>query len=112
MAVYVKPFASPGEGRRPTLSWARELPIDGDPLEVEAIVNSYSRWLAQSAVPKMFINAEPGALLTGRLRELCRSWPNQTEVTVAGKHFVQEDSPDHIGKAIRQFVQNIRLRED
>jgi pimeloyl-ACP methyl ester carboxylesterase len=111
MAVYVKPFASQGEDRRPTLSWARALPIDGDPPDVDDIVHSYSHWLARSEVPKLFINADPGALLTGRPRDLCRSWPHQTEVTVAGKHFVQEDSPDEIGGAIRLFIQDIRLQE-
>ena len=111
MAAYVKPFANPGEDRRPTLTWARQVPIDGDPPDVDGIVRSYSRWLARSEVPKLFINADPGALLTGRPRELCRAWPHQTEVTVAGKHFVQEDSPDEIGEAIRQFVQDLRLRD-
>ncbi len=111
MAAYVKPFATPGEGRRPSLSWARQVPIDGDPSDTDAIVRSYSRWLARSEVPKLFINANPGALLTGRPRELCRTWPNQTEVTIAGKHFVQEDSPDQIGEAIRRFVQDNRLRD-
>jgi len=110
MAVYVKPFAAPGEDRRPTLSWARQLPIDGDPPDVDGIVRNYSRWLARSEVPKLFINADPGALLTGRPRELCRTWPHQTEITVPGKHFVQEDSPDQIGESIRQFVQDNRLR--
>jgi haloalkane dehalogenase len=110
MAAYVKPFANPGEDRRPTLSWARQVPIDGDPPDVDDVVRSYSRWLARSEVPKLFINADPGALLTGRPRELCRTWPHQTEVTVAGKHFVQEDSPDEIGEAIRQFVQDVRRR--
>jgi haloalkane dehalogenase len=111
MAAYVKPFKNSGEDRRPTLTWARQVPIEGDPPYVDGIVNSYSHWLAQSEVPKLFINADPGALLTGRPRELCRSWPNQTEVTVAGKHFVQEDSPDEIGEEVRQFVQNIRHQE-
>jgi anti-sigma factor ChrR (cupin superfamily) len=111
MAEYVKPFASPGEDRRPTLSWARQVPINGHPADVDAIVCSYGRWLARSDVPKLFINADPGALLTGRPRELCRTWPNQTEVTVAGKHFVPEDSPDQIGQAIRHFVHDIRLRD-
>ncbi len=111
MAEYVKPFATPGEDRRPTLSWARQVPIDGDPPDVDRIVRSYSRWLARSGVPKLFLNADPGALLVGRPRELCRTWPHQTEVTIAGKHFVQEDSPDDIGEAIRQFVQDIRLRD-
>jgi len=111
MAAYVKPFATPGEARRPTLSWARQVPIDGDPPDVDRVVRNYSRWLARSGVPKLFINADPGALLTGRPRELCRAWPHQTEVTVAGKHFVPEDSPDPIGEAIRRFVQDNRLRD-
>jgi haloalkane dehalogenase len=109
MAVYRKPFANPGEDRRPTLTLPRQLPIDGYPPDVVEIVQDYSNWLSRSEVPKLFVNADPGALLTGRLRDFCRTWPNQTEITVAGKHFVQEDSPDRIGEALRQFVRVIRL---
>jgi haloalkane dehalogenase len=109
MAVYRKPFANPGEDRRPTLTLPRQLPIDGYPPDVVEIVQDYSNWLSRSEVPKLFVNADPGALLTGRLRDFCRIWPNQTEITVAGKHFVQEDSPDRIGEALRRFVRAIRL---
>jgi haloalkane dehalogenase len=109
MAVYRKPFANPGEDRRPTLTLPRQLPIDGYPPDVVEIVQDYSNWLSRSEVPKLFVNADPGALLTGRLRDFCRTWPNQTEITVAGKHFVQEDSPDRIGEALRRFVRAIRL---
>jgi haloalkane dehalogenase len=109
MAVYRKPFTNPGEDRRPTLTLPRQLPIDGYPPDVVEIVQDYSNWLSRSEVPKLFVNADPGALLTGRLRDFCRTWPNQTEITVAGKHFVQEDSPDRIGEALRQFVRAIRL---
>jgi haloalkane dehalogenase len=107
-AEYRRPFQEPGEGRRPTLSWPRQIPIDGEPADVVAIVEDYGRWLAGSPVPKLFVNAEPGSILTGRAREFCRSWPNQTEVTVAGSHFVQEDSPEAIGDAVAGFVRNIR----
>jgi haloalkane dehalogenase len=109
MAVYRKPFTNPGEDRRPTLTLPRQLPIDGYPPDVVEIVQDYSNWLSRSEVPRLFVNADPGALLTGRLRDFCRTWPNQTEITVAGKHFVQEDSPDRIGEALRQFVRAIRL---
>jgi haloalkane dehalogenase len=108
MATYARPFANPGEDRRPTLTFPRQLPIDGQPPNVVEIVEDYGRWLAHSDVPKLFISAEPGGLLTGRPREFCRTWPNQTEVTVAGKHFVQEDSPDQISQAIRAFVEALR----
>jgi haloalkane dehalogenase len=107
MAVYRRPYRDPGESRRPTLSWPRQLPIDGTPGDVVEIVKDYGRWLARSTVPKLFVNAEPGAILTGRQREFCRSWPNQTEVTVKGAHFVQEDSPDAIGAAVADFVRGI-----
>jgi haloalkane dehalogenase len=102
--VYRRPFREPGESRRPTLTWPRELPIDGAPEDVVAIVQSYAEWLAGSQVPKLFVNAEPGAILTGAQREFCRSWPNQREVTVPGIHFVQEDAPDEIGRAIADWV--------
>ena len=109
MAVYRKPFANPGEDRRPTLSWPRQIPIDGQPAEVVKVVEDYSRWLAQSDVPKLFVNAEPGSILVGRQREVCRAWPNQTEVTVKGTHFIQEDSPDEIGIALADFIRRLRM---
>jgi len=108
MAVYRAPFAEPGESRRPTLSWPRQIPIDGEPANVAAIVSDYAQWLAASTIPKLFINAQPGSILTGRQREFCRTWPNQTEVTVSGSHFIQEDSPDAIGAAIRGFIGRLR----
>ena len=104
MAVYRAPFTEPGESRRPTLDWPRQIPIEGQPPEVVSLVSTYSEWLATSDIPKLFINAEPGSILTGKAREFCRSWPNQTEVTVAGRHFIQEDSPDEIAAALRTFI--------
>lgn len=107
MEVYRKPFNNPGEDRRPTLTWPRQIPIDGEPEEVVELVQSYAEWLLKSDVPKLFINAEPGAILIGPQRDFCRSWPNQKEVTVAGNHFLQEDSPDEIGQAIAQWRKGI-----
>jgi haloalkane dehalogenase len=104
MAVYRRRYVQAGESRRPTLAWPREIPLDGEPADVVAIVDAYARWLAGSAVPKLFVNVEPGFLLTGAPREFCRAWPNQREVTVRGSHFVQEDSPDEIGRAVSRFV--------
>jgi haloalkane dehalogenase len=108
MSEYRRPFQNKGEDRRPTLSWPRQIPIDGAPEVVVNLVQQYSEWLATSAVPKLFINAEPGSILVGRQRELCRRWPNQTEVTVPGLHFLQEDSPDLIGSHVAQFVRELR----
>ena len=108
MAEYRRPFEVPGEDRRPTLSWPRQIPIQGATLEVVNIVEDYSQWLARAEVPKLFINAEPGSILVGRQRELCRQWPNQLEVTVPGLHFIQEDSADEIGEHIKQFVKRLR----
>jgi haloalkane dehalogenase len=108
MSAYRAPFATPGEARRPTLSWPRQIPIEGEPADVVEIVDQYGRWLAGSPLPKLFINANPGSILTGAPRDFCRTWPNQTEVTVAGAHFIQEDSPDQIGAAIRDFVGRLR----
>ena len=102
--AYRRPFAEPGEARRPTLTWPREIPIAGEPPDVVEIVTQYGTWLAASPVPKLFVNAEPGSILVGRQREICRAWPNQNEVTVNGIHFVQEDSPDDIGRAVATFV--------
>ncbi len=108
MAEYRRPFANAGEDRRPTLTWPRQIPIEGQPADVVAVVEDYSAWLAKSSIPKLFINADPGSILVGRQRELCRTWPNQTEVTVKGLHFVQEDSPDEIGRAVADFVRKLR----
>ena len=107
MEVYRKPYLEPGESRRPTLTWPREIPIEGEPADVHEIATAYSRWLASSDVPKLFINAEPGAILTGDQREFCRTWPNQQEVTVKGSHFIQEDSPAEVGDAILEWLGSI-----
>jgi len=104
MEVYRRPFVNSGEDRRPTLTWPRQIPISGEPEDVVKIVADYAEWLNSSSVPKLFINAEPGAILTGPQREFCRGFPNQEEVTVAGNHFLQEDSPDEIGQAISAWL--------
>ncbi len=104
MDEYRRPFLDGGEGRRPTLTWPREIPIDGEPPDVAAIVESYGRWLAESEVPKLFVNADPGSILIGRQRDFCRSWPNQVEVTVPGIHFIQEDSGEEIGRHIAGWL--------
>ncbi|MGI9050427.1 MAG: haloalkane dehalogenase [Rubrobacteraceae bacterium] len=108
MNVYRRPYLEPGESRRPTLTWPREVPLDGEPEDVVKIVGGYAEWLSESEIPKLFINAEPGVILTGAQREFCRSWPNQEEITVSGAHFVQEDSPHEIGEAVANFVSRIR----
>jgi haloalkane dehalogenase len=104
MAEYRRPFRQSGEDRRPTLTWPRQLPLAGEPADVTAIVEAYGGWLAQSTVPKLFISGDPGASLTGRLRDICRTWPAQAEVTVPGRHFLPEDSPDAIGRAIAGWL--------
>src|SRR5919201_3998974 len=104
MAVYRRPYLEAGESRRPTLSWPREIPIDGEPADVVAIVDDYARWLSTSSLAKLFVNAEPGSILVGAQREFCRRWPNQREITVKGTHFVQEDSPGEIGEAVVEFL--------
>ena len=104
MDVYRAPYREPGESRRPTLQWPREIPVDGEPADVMGIVDGYGAWLRQSSVPKLFVNADPGSILVGAQRDFCRSWPNQEEVTVRGLHFIQEDAPREIGDAVRAFV--------
>jgi haloalkane dehalogenase len=103
MTEYRRPFLDP-QHRRPTLTWPREIPIEGEPADVVAIVEDYGQWLSSSDLPKLFINADPGSILTGPQRDFVRSWPNQTEVTVSGTHFVQEDSPHEIGRAIADWL--------
>jgi len=105
MAEYRRSFAEPGEGRRPTLTWPRQIPIEGEPADVHAIATEYADWLGTSNVPKLFLKAEPGAILANdTLVNLVRGWPALTEKTVAGIHFVQEDSPDEIGRAIAGWM--------
>jgi len=107
MTAYRAPFLA-REARLPTLVWPRQIPIEGEPADVTAIVESYSKAMSQSALPKLFIVGEPGAIIRGRILEFCRKWPNQTEVTVTGLHFLQEDAPDEIGRALQQFVKSVR----
>ena len=108
MTVYRRPFLKPGEDRRPTLTWPRQIPLDGEPADVVAVAERYAAWLQASDVPKLFINAEPGAILLGRQREFARSLPNQTEVTVRGSHFLQEDSPGEIAAAIADWLDKLQ----
>jgi len=106
MAVYRRPYLEPGELRRPTLTWPQQIPLDGEPADVVAIVESYGKWMATNTIPKLFINADPGTILIGKQREFCRTWAHQQEVTVKGLHFIQEDSPVEIGQAIAGFLQS------
>lgn len=107
MDHYRAPFRQP-EDRQVTLNWPRQIPIDGEPAAMVALITSYGHWLANNPeLPKLFINAEPGSILTGRPREFCRTWPNQTEVTVSGSHFVQEDSPQEIGQAVAGWLRQL-----
>ena len=108
MDIYRKPYLEEGESRRPTLTWPREIPIEGSPSDVFQIVESYSKWLSTTTLPKLFINAEPGAILTGAQRDFCRGWSNQKEVTVSGSHFIQEDSPTEIGIAIANWYSSLK----
>jgi len=103
MEYYRAPFATPDD-RQPTLNWPRQIPIDGEPAVMFKIVSEYGQWMASNDIPKLFINADPGSILVGKQREFCRSWPNQSEVTVAGTHFMQEDSPAEIGQAIAAWL--------
>lgn len=107
MNAYRAPFAEAGEKRRPTLTWPRMIPFDGEPADVTERIAAYSTWMGENDIPKLFINAEPGVLLNGRLETLCRGWPNQSEVMVSGAHFIQEDSPHDIGEAVSVFVRKL-----
>ena len=107
MNNYRRPFAEPGEARRPTLTWPRQLPVDGEPADVTEIVTAYGEWLAQSSIPKLFIHSDPGTMQPAQL-EFCRTWPAQSEVTVRGRHYPQEDSPDEVGQAIANWLQHLK----
>jgi haloalkane dehalogenase len=109
---YRKPFLNPGEDRRPTLSWPRQISIDGEPKDVTEIVKNYSEWLAKSSIPKLYVHGVPGAINAegSPAYEFCRKWPNQKEIEVPGLHFIQEDSGPEIGKAVAEFVRSLRTR--
>ena len=104
---YLKPYLTPGEDRRPTLTWPRQIPLDGEPDLVVEEVRKNAEFHKDSEIPKLFVNADPGSILVGDQREFVRSWKNQIEITVKGNHFVQEDSSEEIGQALRNFVQDI-----
>ena len=103
MTEYRKPFLK-REDRWPTLTWPRQIPIAGEPADVVQIADDYSRWMAENGLPQLFVNAEPGAILIGPVRDFCRTWKNQTEVTVPGSHFIQEDSGPAIGRAVAEWM--------
>ena len=107
MAEYRRPFAQAGEDRRPTLTWPRQIPIEGEPADVVEIVRSYGDWLASCDLPKLFFDADPGAILRGKARDFCRTWPNQTEIQIKGIHFVQEDSHDEIGRGVADWLRGL-----
>ena len=107
LTVYRRPYIEAGESRRPMLTWPREIPVDGEPADVVKIVGDYAQWLSSSQIPKLFVNADPGAILIGAQREFCRTWPNQREITVKGAHFIQEDSPAEIGAEIAQWYASL-----
>ena len=107
MTVYPAPYLDAGESRRPTLTWPRQIPVGGEPEDVVEIVSAYGQWLSQGGPAKLFINADPGAILIGAQRDFCRTWPDQAEVTVKGSHFIQEDSPNEIGQAVADFVRGL-----
>jgi haloalkane dehalogenase len=107
MEHYRRAFSTPDD-RQPTLNWPRQIPIDGEPEHMVKLVDSYGQWMLENtSLPKLFINATPGSILTGKAREFCRTWPNQREVTVAGTHFIQEDSPDEIGSAVAEWLNSL-----
>ena len=104
---YIRPFINSGEDRRPTLTWPRQIPLDGEPKEVVDEVAKNADFHKNSEIPKLFINADPGTILTGDQREFVRSWKNQKEITVKGNHFIQEDSAEEIGSALNEFIKNL-----
>jgi haloalkane dehalogenase len=107
MNAYRAPFPD-RDSRLPTLIWPREIPIEGEPADVAEIVDSNGKWMAQSSIPKLLISGNPGAAISGRILEFCRSWKNQREVQVPGIHFLQEDAPHEIGAALADFVGQTR----
>ena len=109
MAEYRRPFANEGEDRRPTLTWPRQIPIEGEPADVVKTVEDYGAWLAQSDVAKLFINAEPGSILVGKQRDFCRSWPKpERSGREGGRTSFRKTALTEIGAAVAAFVQKLR----
>jgi haloalkane dehalogenase len=108
MDNYRNPYRIPGDSRMPTLTFPREVPLNGEPSDVVSAINDYSKWMQHNSIPKLFINAEPGVFIAGEVRDFCRTWSNQTEVTVPGLHFIQEDSPEQIGTAIANWYRSLK----
>lgn len=106
--IYRAPYREKGR-RFITLQWPREIPFDGDPADNAEIVQRYSDFLAQSEFPKLFVNTTQGHALTGPPRKFCRTWLNQSEVTIDARHFLQEDRPHELGRHLRAFVQSVRV---
>ena len=107
MDAYRRPFAEPGEGRRPTLTWARSVPVSGEPADVVATVEANAAWLRETRIPKVFIRGRPGGLIQGPRIDFCRNLPNTREIVVPGVHYIQEDSPDEIGQAVADLVREL-----
>lgn len=107
MNEYRRPFAEAGEDRRPTLTWPRQIPVAGEPADVVKIAADYAKWMAENNIPKLFIDAEPGSILTGKARDFALSFKNQTVATAKGRHFLQEDSPDEIGAALSDWLKTL-----
>lgn len=107
LEVYRRYFRNPGPSRQPMLTWTRELPIEGEPADVVAIVEAYADWMSKNRIPKLFIDAEPAGFLIGAQREFCRAWPNQETVLVKGSHFLQEEAPQEVGEATARFVSKV-----
>jgi len=110
MIAYRMPYLE-RQARLPTLVWPSQIPVEGEPADVTAIVERYGEWLSRSELPKLLVMSEPGAIMRGRTRDFCRGWPNQREVTVKGAHFLQEDSPAEIGAALAEFVREVAAKD-
>jgi haloalkane dehalogenase len=107
LKIYLQPYETPGESRRPTLTWPREIPIEGKPENMVTIAKEYADFMLKTSIPKLFVNANPGSILVGNQREKARQWNNQREVTVKGGHFIQEVSPDEIGRHLANFIKTL-----
>jgi len=108
MDAYRAPFVDP-KSRTPMWRWPNEIPLEGEPKDVVDIVTAYGKWLGESDVPKLLLAFEPGAILGAELVEYCADHFRNLEVRSLGEgsHFVQEDQPEAIGDAIREWRRRV-----
>ncbi|PTX56355.1 haloalkane dehalogenase [Litoreibacter ponti] len=108
LAQYRKPFPTP-ESRKPTLVWPRQIPIAGEPADTGAVITANGEWLYSTDMPKLMLHVAPGALMPPPVVEYVKANASNLEDVFLGPgvHFVQEDHPTAIGRALRDWIDRL-----